>query len=305
MNDARRTGGDDLARLLDWALRTEGSTRSVALIRIGLVLTLWARYASDLIFFRHLGDGQLWFCALFFVVTPLALVGLWTRITVAGSAFCALYLVYALGHVKGVGAYTHHHTALLAWSFVWLALTPSGRSYSADRWRALADADRRKEPWPEERGNLWGMRLLALQTASVYFWTALSKCNAGFLGGARLSHYVMSFYTGSSPIDHGVMHVVFMLVAWGTVALEFSLAFGLFFGRSRRWLIVPGLLLHGTFYALLSVLTFTVTMWVLYLSFLDPDAVHRFLDRLQGRRPAGGPDDEAAETRRPVSDRAS
>lgn len=139
------------------------------------------------------------------------------------------------------------------------------------------------------------MRLLALQAASVYFWTALNKCNAGFLSGARLSHYVMSFYTGSSPIDHGALHALFVLVAWATVALEFSLAFGLFFERSRRWLVVPGLLLHGTFYALLSVLTFTVTMWTLYLAFLDPDAVHRALDRLQGRRPPGGAREDGVE----------
>jgi hypothetical protein len=94
-----------LSRLSDWALRTEGSTRSVALMRIALVVTLWARYANELILFRHLPDGQVWFCVFFFLLTPLALIGLWSRVTVAGTAFCALYIVYYLGHVKGVAAY--------------------------------------------------------------------------------------------------------------------------------------------------------------------------------------------------------
>jgi hypothetical protein len=271
-----------LQRFTDWALRTEGSTRSVALIRIALVATVWTRWANELLLFRHLTDGQVLFCTFFFLITPLALIGLWTRVSVAGTALCTLYIVYYLGHTKGVDAYTHHHTTLLAWSCVWLALTPSGRSYSVDRWLAISRAERRGERWPEERGNLWGMRLLALQAGSLYFWTALNKCNAGFLSGARLAHYAMNFYTGSSPIDAGFWGAAFWVIAWATVMLEFALAFGLFIPSTRRYLLIPGLLLHGTFYAVLSVFTFTVTMWTLYLAYLDPEQVHRVLDRLQG-----------------------
>jgi len=270
-----------------WALHSEGSTRSVALMRIILVATVWTRYANELLLFRHVTDGQFLFCAVFFLITPLALIGLWTRYTVAGTALCALYLVYYLGYAKGMEPYTHHHTTLLAWACAWLSLTPCGRSYSVDRWLAIRRAERAHQAWPEERGNLWGMRLLALQTASVYFWTALNKCNIGFLSGARLAHYTMYFYTGSSAIDQGFTGLLFTTAAWATLLLEFALAFGLFWPATRKYLILPGLLLHGIFYAFLSVFTFTVTMWALYLSFLDPDAVHRALDRLQGHKGHG------------------
>jgi hypothetical protein len=274
-------------RFLDWALHSEGSTRSVALMRIILVATVWTRYANELLFFRHLTDGQVLFCAVFFVVTTLALIGFWTRFTMAGTALCSLYLVYYLGYTKDVEPYTHHHTTLLAWACAWLAFTPCGRSYSLDRWLAIARAERTNQAWPEERGNLWGMRLLALQTASVYFWTAINKCNMGFLSGSRLAHYTMNFYTGSSPIDVGLTGALFTLTAWLTLLLEFALAFGLFWPKTRKYLILPGLLLHGFFYAFLSVFTFTVTMWALYLSFLDPAAVHRALERLQGHKGHG------------------
>ena len=39
---------------------------------------------------------------------------------------------------------------------------------------------------------------------------------------------------------------------------------------------------QATFYVLLPVNTYSATMMVLYLSLLDADAVHRFLDRIQG-----------------------
>jgi len=253
-------------------------------MRIILVATVWTRYANELLLFRHLNDGQFLFCAAFFAITTLALIGLWTRVSMAGTAACALYLVYYLGHGKGLESYTHHHTTLLAWASAWLALTPCGRSYSLDRWLAIGRAERAGTSWPQERGNLWGMRLLSLQTASVYFWTAVNKCNMGFLSGARLAHYTMNFYTGSTAIDTGLTGALFTATAWSTLLLEFALAFGLFFRRTRRYLILPGLLLHGVFYATLSVFTFTVTMWALYLSFLDPEAVHRAIDRMQGVR---------------------
>jgi len=270
---------DDWAKLRAWALETEGSTRSAALLRIGLVITMWARWSDELLPLKHLSDGRWPMCVVYFVVTTFALIGLWTRIFVPLAAASALYLVYYVGHVKGVTAYAHHHTTLLAWAMVWLALTPCGKSYSVDRWLAL-----RRGEAPEERGNLWGLRLMSLQVAAVYFWTAMAKCDRGFLSGARLANYAMKFYSGSSAIDEGALHVAFVVAAWMTVLLELSLAFGLFFRASRRWLVVPGLVLHGVFYVMLDVNTFTVTMWLMYLSFYEADDVHRLIDAVAGAR---------------------
>jgi hypothetical protein len=250
-----------------WALQTEGSTRSCALLRIGLCLTVWTRWAQELLLFRHLADGLWPMCILFFVATTLALVGLFTRISVALSALVTLFLVYYMGHFLGHKAYVHHHTTLLAWSMVWLAFTPCGRSYSVDRWLHLQRELRTGQPAPAEKGNLWGLRLMALQVSSLYLWTAIDKCNAGFLSGARLAHYTMEFYTGSSPIDDGVLGACFMLIALCT----------------RRFLVPAGILLHGVFYTALNVSTFTVNMWLLYLAFHDSEQIHRLLDQLHGR----------------------
>lgn len=265
-----------------WAWGATGSTRAVSLMRIALVATVWTRWADDLVLFRHVADGRMAFAAIFYVVTACAFFGFLSRVSMTATAACTLYLVYYLGHIKGVEAYTHHHATLLAWSCVWLACTPCGGSYSIDRWLAIRRAERAGKPYPEEHGYLWGARLLALQTSSIYFWTAINKCNLGFLSGSRLAHYGMYYYTGSSPLDSPVHAVILHGVAWSTVLLEFALAFGLFFAKPRRYLVVAGLLLHGVFYTLLSVYTFTVTMWILYLACFDAEEVHSAIDRLQG-----------------------
>jgi hypothetical protein len=265
----------------DWALHTEASTRTSALLRMGLAAVLWSRWGHDLLLYAHLADGRWPFCVAFFVVTTLAFIGLWSRFAVAACAACAVFLVYYVGHFEKHWEFVEHNTTLLTWALVWLSFTPSDRSYSLDRWLSLRRAEQRGLPAPQERGNLWGLRLVALQVAAVYLWTAFDKCNVAFLNGTRLQNIAMNFYTGSSLIE-GTTAQLFVLAAWLTVALELALAFGLLFRRTRRWLVIPGLLLHGVMYMTLQVFTFTVTMWLLYLAFFDADEVHRVLDRIQG-----------------------
>jgi hypothetical protein len=52
----------------------------------------------------------------------------------------------------------------------------------------------------------------------------------------------------------------------------------------RGWAIVGGLVLHALIYYLTPVGTYTATMWLLYLAFVDPDATHRLIDRMSGHR---------------------
>ena len=53
-----------------------------------------------------------------------------------------------------------------------------------------------------------------------------------------------------------------------------------------RYLLLPGLAFHAVIYCTLPVYTFSATMVVLYLAYFDPDDVHGFIDRLQGRSSA-------------------
>ena len=276
----------DLVLAWRWLVDSEGSTRSLALIRMGLVANCWARWGNDHVLYRDLTPEVMLVGLLFFVSSTLTFVGCWTRAASAGLAIATFYFVYVKGHMYGFEPYTHHHTTLLANACFLLALAPCGRSLSVDRWRAQNRARKSSKTsgalstLEPERANLWALRLMALLMASIYFWGATDKLNMGFLSGARMTHYLMYFYTGPEELSWVGFRQLMAVSACVTVALEFSLAFGLFSRKYRRVLVVPGLLLHGVFYFSLSVFTFSTTMWVLYLATFDPDEVDRVLERL-------------------------
>jgi len=272
-------------QLRKWALETEGSTRSSALIRIFLVTLLWARWANDLVLFREFASPQGWvFVAIgvnFYLATTLMLVGLWTRFAGIWTASVVATMVVYAGAL-GRGDWGHHHTYLLAQAACLCACTPSGRSYSIDRWLAVRRAEASGEPLPPERGNLWGLRLMSLQLSSIYFWGAFDKSSFAFLSGERMEHYLMWFYLGSDRPSAGWVGALLLLIAVTTVLLEYALSVGLLFRRSRRYLLLPGIALHALFYVLVPVFTFSATMVCLYLAVVDANTVHRIIDRLHG-----------------------
>jgi hypothetical protein len=271
-----------LRLLRDWALRTEESTRSSALIRIGLVPVIWARWADELLLYRDPSARGMALSLGFFVVTTLMLSGVLARLSTLATGIVLLTMYHYFGLVLGREPWTHHHTYLLAFGVFLVALTPCGKSYSFDRWWALRRAKAREEPAPRERANVWGLRLIALQLSTIYLFTAYDKTDWGFLSGDRLEHYLLWYYLDNLP-ESAVLHATAMLAAVFCVALEYALGIGLLFTRTRKWLIVPGLLVHGAFYLVLPVGTYSATVWCLYLAYLDPDAVHAFLERIQGR----------------------
>jgi len=258
-------------------LGVRGSTRAVALIRIGLALLLWARWGADLTplhaHVRHAGALG----AAFWLFTSAMLVGLRSGLATAGAGLTALALV----HVAGVEEYTHHHSYLLAAATCLLALAPCGGSFSVDRWLAVRDARTRGEPPPPEQGDLWAAWLLAAQLSAVYFWSAVSQLTPAFLSGERLQQTYVALYSPSDCPHFPAFAPLMMALALAVVALELALAFGLWNRRARRWLMPAGLAFHAALYLTVPVLTLSATMVLLYLAFL-PDEVHRAVDALVG-----------------------
>jgi hypothetical protein len=266
-----------MERVERW-LAEEGSSRPMGLLRILIGLILLSRYAE-------------WF-AVFSWTQPLdaaLAVGLY------GGALALVFGVLSEPMALATGALqcwmilfsgeerlVHHHTWLLAMATLLLGFTPCGRSFSADRWWEIRDAERAGRTPPPERGPQWGVRLIAIQVAMLYFFATIDKLNPGFLTGERLEMVFAQVYTWSDPILHPGWLWTMRLMAWGTVVIETFLTFGFFFPRTRPWAIGLGVVLHGLFYTLLPVSTFSVTTVSLYLAFIDPDAFHRAVDRLLG-----------------------
>ncbi len=261
-----------------------GSTRAIGLFRLFWALILWARWADELLPFKRIGYEYWLMAALFFVSTTGMVIGYKSRFSSLVAGCVTLYMVFVAGHMDGVDSWTHHHTTFLAVCTFLLALTPCGDSFSLDRWLEVRRAEQQNEAWPQEVGNLWATRLIALQLAAIYFWGAINKCRDAFLDGDRLEQPIMYLYFGSdSPGEW--LHWICVAAAWGTVLLEFALAFGLWFRRFRPPLLVMGLILHFMIYYLLPVTVFTVASIAVYLVFLDPKTVHAFVDRLVGVQP--------------------
>lgn len=245
-------------------LGSEGSTRSVGLLRIGVVLLLWARWGEGLMLAETPSVGL---SLVFFGATGLLLVGLWTRFAAVATAVVMLVVYLWFGvHLRRVEWIHHHHYLLVSASCV-LALTPCGRSFSLDRWRSGSP----------EHGPLWALRLFTIQLAAVYLWSAVDKMSPAFLNGARLEQIAMAEYFGSDPPD---WHALAVVMAWGVMLIELALGLGFLLGRTPRWLLIAGVGLHAAIYLIVPVATFSATMVCLYIAAIDPAVVHRAIDRL-------------------------
>ena len=267
---------------LEALLAREGSTRAVALVRIGIATLLLAEWAAEARLLEDARPVAALVHVAFYATTIAMLLGLWSRAAALATAILGGILIgNPLGLLTaGLG---HHHTYLLVYVAALLALTPCGLSYSWDRLRAVRRAESAGLPPPPERGPLWGVALVGAQLSAVYFWGAIHKVvTPSMRNGERMEQILMSLYFGSDRPAIPGFQMLCAAVLLGTALLELALAIGLWFPRVRRPLIVAGLLLHAGIYFTMPVATFSATSVLLYLVFLDPERVHSVLDRAAG-----------------------
>ena len=174
------------SRIERWSEGPEQSTRPVALMRIAIGLIVLTRFGSELALFRSLDPVSLVLGPLFFVLAAMMIAGYMARLATAGVAASIVEIYLTGGYGNSVHQWNHHHVYILLSATVLLALTPCDRSYSIDRYRALRDAAQGGPPAPPERGNLWAQRLIVLQLAALYFWTAYDKSDWAWISGQRL-----------------------------------------------------------------------------------------------------------------------
>lgn len=270
-----------LSHRIEIAAAAEGSSRPLSLVRIGVVLLLWTRWGEDLALFAAPDHGVLILGALFFAFTALLLVGYRTDFAAWGT-FATLAVMY---HLHGLGfahwEWAHHHAYVLMATCLFLALGPSGRSYSVDRWLALRRAEREGEVMPAERGPVWIHLVIRLQLAALYFWAAYDKTTLPYLKGDWLARVFEWAYAGH--LAYPVLTWTPLLVAASVIVLivEYALAACILFGIMPRLALPVGIALHVVFALMLSVDTYSLSVILLYLTLLPPDAVHRFIDRMQ------------------------
>lgn len=263
----------------------EASTRAIALVRIGIPVVIWSEWADQLILFRHLNPTAVLVSSCIFASTILLFIGFWSRVSALLAGASVTSAIYFLGHGAGRD-FVHHHTHMMMLATWLLAVTPCGGSYSLDRYLAVGSARRVLRPLPVERGPLWGQRLLGVLVSSVYLWSVYSKLTPAFMSGARMEQIFMTFYGSSAYPEWAGFHSAMLALAWITLLTEVFLAVGLWVPRTRRLAIAVGIVFHAALYYTLPVSTFSALMLLLYLTFPDPDAVHRVIEDLSGHEPA-------------------
>ena len=244
-----------LARVIAWGPDFEGSTRAIALVRIGIVLVIWARFARSMALHSNTDAWHMLVSVFFFVFTGLMLIGLYTRLVVPMVALtlAVLYFVFGFGGLRP--SWTAHHIYLLMAVTTLLSFAPCDRFYSVDRYRAVGRAEREGRPPPAEYGYLWAQRLIVLQMAALYFWTAIDKIGGHFLSGDRLEAILTWAHSGR-PLEAILLSPQFLVSASvAVVVVEYFLAVGILVRRLLPVAVPLGLALHAAFFIILPLST--------------------------------------------------
>jgi len=260
----------------DFLLHRTGSTRSVAIARILFALLVWSELGSEFRVVSSLGvPWQLPIATVVWVGTVGMLLGVWSRLSCAVTGLTLLSAWWVLGEQGGDIHFRRHHVYALAMGITMLALTPCGRSFSVDRVLAVRRARAEGAPIPEERGDLWALTLVQLQVAAIYLFAAYDKSDPYF--GVHFEQAMRMHLFGAIPLSDATESFL-DLCAYASVALEYVLPFTLVWRRTRTLSIVVAVAFHTSIYLLLSVGTFTCTMFVFFLLYIDPATIHRWID---------------------------
>ena len=226
----------------------KSSTRSSAILRIGLVILAWSLFADRLIIYRTFQSPD-WFILgiLFFIFSGMLCIGWRTKFSNVGFALVLNFMCFYLGVKDNYSPFTTFPGGLIAMSIAWLCFLPSGKSFSLDRYIAKAKIKDKNNLFYKEIGQVWALNLIKVQVAVVYFFAAFDKSYLGF--NERLEQVFQNAYFGSYLPWEGLRFIIF-LISVSTVLILYLLTFGLFIKSWHRWLMPVGIIFHIFLYFL-------------------------------------------------------
>jgi hypothetical protein len=134
----------------------------------------------------------------------------------------------------------------------------------------------------------WPMRLIQVQIAMVYLFTAILKLRDPLWIAGTAVYWTMN------NLNFGLFNFLWLghygwlvnLATFGTIAVELSFAFLIWRSSTRRPMLLAGALIHVGIMFTMNVILFSQIMLLLYVAFLTEDDLRwavRFL-RTTGRR---------------------
>jgi hypothetical protein len=163
----------------------------------------------------------------------------------------------------------------------YLMLCPSGAAFSLDAIRAAKKRGTPAEPLIVP----WGLRLLQMQICLIYFQSCVIKCGGpAWMNGTSVHYVLFNHEFGQFNMEWLAQFPLLVnLMTHGSLLIEFTLAFWLWFRPTRRWAILGGLALHMGIRPMLNVPGFGEAMTATYLVFLAPDEINAVIRCLDPR----------------------
>lgn len=190
-----------------------------------------------------------------------------------------------------IGTVTLHHRnplilhggdTVLRLLVLYLALAPSGRAFSLDRWIAL----RHGKPDPAATEvSLWPQRLVQIQMAIIYFTTVWAKWFGSYWRDGTASWYPTKLTEFDRfPVPGWIDQAPFIqMFTYGTLAVELSLATLVFCRPLRKWVLLAGVLLHGSIEYRFNIPLFGYLMCSMYIAHYEGAEVESWWKRWTAR----------------------
>jgi hypothetical protein len=163
---------------------------------------------------------------------------------------------------------------------LFLLLAPSGAALSLDQRRKTGSFFNAEDRAP------WALRLFQIQLSIVYIATVWDKVRGDTWNAGTAVSYSLRLLDLQNFVtpDWLVMNPALMnLAAWGTLVVELGLGLFVWNRRARPWLLGVGVVLHLSILATIAVGFFSFAVFVLYLSFLSPEAARRGVEWIRGK----------------------
>ncbi|AGB25470.1 Vitamin K-dependent gamma-carboxylase [Mycobacterium sp. JS623] len=186
--------------------------------------------------------------------------------------------------IFNAGDHVMANTALI------LTISACGAALSLDQRR------RTGRFWSAQERLHWPIRLIQVQLALIYFFTAQTKLIGPAWNDGTAVSFPWRIYQEwailPAPLWVAEQPFLVNVATWSTIAIELSLAILVWNKRLRYPVLVAGVVLHIAIWLTLNIAFFSIAMLILYLAWVPwqtvrdiPDKAKRIWSRLKRRTP--------------------
>jgi hypothetical protein len=218
------------------------------------------------------------------VVLALFTMGLWTRVT------SILALAVVISFVNRVPEALFGLDKLNTLLTIYLAIGPSGRALSLDRWLARRQPGEPTAPQPSVGAN-FALRLIQVHMCIIYSFAGLSKLQgAAWWNGTAMWLAFGNLEYQSADMTWLAWHPMLVdFLTHFTALWEISFCVLIWIPMVRPLLLASSVVMHLGIGACLGLWTFSLIMLVGCASFLPPEGIGRIAAALASlARPARG-----------------